>query len=370
MIIGVLGAGQLGRMLALAGYPLGLRLRFFDPTPDAAAGEIAPLMTGSYEDHSALQEFAKGLDAVTYEFENVPVEAARALGQWVPVLPGPRALEVAQDRLVEKEFFRSVGVEPAPYRQVDSPSDAQAAVEELGLPCILKTRRGGYDGKGQVVLRADFYAADAWQEIGGVPAVMEGFVPFRRELSLLSVRSATGEVRCWPLVENEHRDGILHLSRCPARESTDGLQSQANAHARAVLEGLDYVGVLALEFFELEGRLLVNEMAPRVHNSGHWTIEGAQCSQFENHLRAVAGLPLGSTELRGYSAMLNLVGDTPPTAELAVCEGLHVHLYGKDPRPGRKLGHVGICTSTAAEREAIIERAESLLRKSSASVSA
>jgi 5-(carboxyamino)imidazole ribonucleotide synthase len=326
LIIGVLGAGQLGRMLALAGYPLGLRLRFFDPTPDAAAGEIAPLMTGSYNDHAALQEFAKGLDAVTYEFENVPVEAARALGQWVPVLPGPRALEVAQDRLVEKDFFRSVGVEPAPYRQVDSPSDAQ-------------------------------------------PAVMEGFVPFRRELSLLSVRSATGEVRCWPLVENEHRDGILHLSRCPARESTDGLQEQANAHARAVLEGLDYVGVLALEFFELEGRLLVNEMAPRVHNSGHWTIEGAQCSQFENHLRAVAGLPLGSTELRGYSAMLNLVGDTPPTAELAACEGLHVHLYGKEPRPGRKLGHMGICSSTAAEREAVIERAESLLRKSSASVS-
>ena len=370
MIIGVLGAGQLGRMLALAGYPLGLRLRFFDPTPDAAAGEIAPLMTGSYEDHAALRAFAEGLDAVTYEFENVPVEAARALGQWVPVLPGPRALEVAQDRLVEKDFFRSVGVEPAPYRAADSPADVRTAVSELGLPCILKTRRGGYDGKGQVVLREDFSAEEAWQEIGGVPAVVEGFVPFLRELSLLSVRSAAGEVRCWPLVENEHRDGILHLSRCPARESTDALQSQADAHARAVLEGLDYVGVLALEFFELDGRLLVNEMAPRVHNSGHWTIEGAQCSQFENHLRAVTGLPLGSTGLRGYSAMLNLVGDTPPTAQLAACEGLHVHLYGKEPRPGRKLGHVGICTATPEQREAVIERSERLIRKSGESISA
>lgn len=357
MIVGVLGAGQLGRMLALAGYPLGMRLRFLDPAPDATAGEIAPLVTARYDDHDALARFADGLDVVTYEFENVPVETARALERMVPVRPGPRALEVAQDRLAEKEFFRSVGVEPAPFLPAASLPELEAAVAALGTPCVVKTRRLGYDGKGQVVVRQPSGIRAAWEGVGAAPVVVEAFVPFTRELSLLAVRSVEGDVRCYPLVENEHRGGILHLSRCPARGDTAALQARAERHARAVMETLDYVGVLAIEFFEHEGRLVANEMAPRVHNSGHWSIEGAVCSQFENHLRAVAGLPLGDTGVRGHAAMLNLVGSIPPVRAMAARGGLHIHLYGKEPRPRRKVGHIGICEPTAEAREAAIARA-------------
>lgn len=342
MNVGVLGGGQLGRMLALAGYPLGLRFRFFDPTPDACAGQLAELSVGDYNDRTALERFAAGLDAVTYEFENVPVEAARYLAERLPVYPPPVALEIAQDRLDEKRFFEGIGVGIPPFRAVASRSELTQAVAELGLPAVLKTRREGYDGKGQVVLRAESELDDAWAALGAQQLLLEGFVPFEREVSALGVRGCDGDVRVYPLVENVHRAGILRRSSAPANVF-GRLATDAEAVMRAALHALDYVGVLAIEFFVANGRLLANEMAPRVHNSGHWTIEGAVTSQFENHVRAVAGLPLGDAAARGASRMLNIIGEQPDAATLLAIPGAHLHLYGKTPRPGRKLGHLTLC---------------------------
>jgi 5-(carboxyamino)imidazole ribonucleotide synthase len=340
VIVAVLGGGQLGRMLALAGYPLGLRFRFLDPAPDATAGRVGELVVGDYRDPAALDRVAAGAAAATFEFENVPVDAARALERRVPVRPGPRALEVAQDRVAEKTFFRELGVPTAPFVPVDSRADLDAALERLGVPAVLKTRRLGYDGKGQAVLRSGADAEAAWQRLGGVPLVLEGFVAFRRELSVLAVRGRDGATACYPLVENHHRDGILRLSRAPAPGLTPALQALAEDQAARVLAGLDYVGVLAIELFDVGDGLLANELAPRVHNSGHWTIEGAETSQFENHLRAVLGWPLGATAARGASAMVNLIGAVPEPAALLALAGAHLHLYDKAPAPGRKLGHL------------------------------
>ena len=352
--IGILGGGQLGRMLALAGYPLGLRFRFLDPAAEAPAEQVAERVSGAYEDIVALEQFAPGLDLVTYEFENVPVETARFLAQRLPVLPPPEALEAAQDRVTEKSFFRKAGLSTAPFEAADSRQELATAVGRLGLPAVLKTRRYGYDGKGQFLLREPDDVPRAWEKLGGVPLVLEGFVSFEREVSLLGVRSRTGEVAFYPLVENHHRDGMLRLSLAPAPGLTTELQAEAEDHGRRVLEALNYVGVLAIEFFQVGGdqggRLLANEMAPRVHNSGHWTIEGAETSQFENHLRALLGLPLGSPAARGHSAMLNLIGTIPESAALLALPGAHLHLYGKTPRPGRKLGHL---TLRADEPEAL-----------------
>ena len=342
MTIGVLGGGQLGRMLALAGYPLGLRFRFLDPAPDAPAGHLAEHIASRYDDPAILERFVQGVDLVTYEFENVPVEAARWLAAQVPVLPPPQALETAQDRLNEKQCFQRLDIPTAPFLPVNSRADLDAAVERIGLPAVLKTRRLGYDGKGQAVLHTPDDAPQAWALLGGVPLILEGFVPFDRELSILAVRSRTGSLAFYPLVENHHREGILRLSLAPAPELTPGLQAQAERYAARVLETLDYAGVLAIELFQVGDRLLANEMAPRVHNSGHWTIEGAETSQFENHLRAVLGLPLGSTASRGVSAMLNLIGTVPHRAAVLAHPGAHLHLYGKTPRPGRKLGHIAL----------------------------
>jgi 5-(carboxyamino)imidazole ribonucleotide synthase len=344
--IGILGGGQLGRMLALAGYPLGLRFRFLDPAAEAPAEQVAERVSGAYEDIVALEQFAPGLDLVTYEFENVPVETAHFLAQRLPVFPPAEALEAAQDRVSEKTFFRKAGLATAPFEAVDSRQDLAAAVGRLGLPAVLKTRRYGYDGKGQFLLREPDDVPRAWDKLGGVPLVLEGFVSFEREVSLLGVRSRTGEVAFYPLVENHHTDGMLRLSLAPAPGLTPELQAEGEDHGRRVLEALNYVGVLAIEFFQVAarkgkgGRLLANEMAPRVHNSGHWTIEGAETSQFENHLRAILGLPLGNSAARGHSAMLNLIGTIPETAALLALPGAHLHLYGKTPRPGRKLGHL------------------------------
>jgi 5-(carboxyamino)imidazole ribonucleotide synthase len=340
--IGILGGGQLGYMLALAGYPLGLRFRFLDPSPEAPVGRIAHRATADYDDREALEKFSSGLELVTYEFENVPVGAAKFLAERVPVYPPPVALETAQDRLNEKLLFQKLGILTTEYIAVDAPDDLPVALKKLGLPAVLKTRRMGYDGKGQWILRTDDDVAKIKADLPRVPLILERLVAFTRELSVLAVRSTTGETAFYPLVENHHRSGILRLSLAPPPRADATLQKAAEEAARKVMEALQYVGVLAIEFFECDGRLLANEMAPRVHNSGHWTIEGAITSQFENHLRAVLGLPLGSTAAIGHSAMLNLIGEVPDSAEVLTVADAHIHLYGKSPRPGRKLGHVTV----------------------------
>lgn len=339
-LIGVLGGGQLGRMLALAGYPLGLRFRFLDPAPEAPAGRLAEQIVGGYDDLAALARFAAGVDVVTYEFENVPVAAAERLAGQVPVYPPPGALAVAQDRLAEKTFFQNLDIPTPPFAPVDTRADLDAALVRTGLPAVLKTRRLGYDGKGQFVLRDVSDAAQAWQALGGAPLILEGFVPFDRELSVLAVRGRDGATAFYPPVENHHREGMLRLSLAPAPGLAPEVQAAAESYAARALERLDYVGVLAIELFQVGGALLANEMAPRVHNSGHWTIEGAETSQFENHLRAVLGLPLGATAPIGYAAMLNLIGALPDRRRLLDVPGAHLHLYDKSARPGRKLGHV------------------------------
>jgi len=355
--IGILGGGQLGYMLALAGYPLGLHFRFLDPSPEAPVGRIAQRVTADYGDQAALEKFASGLELVTYEFENVPVEAANFLAERVPVYPPAAALAAAQDRLAEKSLFRKLSIATTEFAAVSNSSELDAAVKTIGLPAVLKTSRMGYDGKGQWILRTAEDVAKAKSEMPLLPLILERFVPFTRELSVLAVRSRNGETAIYPLVENHHRNGILRLSLAPAPRLEAGIQRSAERAAHRVLESLKYVGVLALEFFEHEGELLVNEMAPRVHNSGHWTIEGAVTSQFENHLRAVLGLPLGSAAPAGHCAMLNLIGDLPESAEVLAVPDAHLHLYGKSPRPGRKLGHV---TLRAASPERLALRLSEL----------
>ncbi len=357
MTIGILGGGQLGYMLALAGYPLGLHFRFLDPSPEAPVGRIAQRVTAEYTDQAALEKFASGLELVTYEFENVPVEAARFLAERIPVYPPPAALEAAQDRLAEKDLFRKLGIATTEFAAVANPSELDAAVKALGLPAVLKISRMGYDGKGQWILRTAEDVMKAKSELPPVKLILERFVPFTRELSVLAVRSRNGETAIYPLVENHHRSGILRLSLAPAPRLEADIQRAAERAAHRVLESLKYAGVLALEFFEHQGELLVNEMAPRVHNSGHWTIEGAVTSQFENHLRAVLGLPLGSTGPAGHCAMLNLIGDLPESSEVLAVPDAHLHLYGKSPRPGRKLGHV---TLRAASPERLALRLSEL----------
>ncbi len=361
MIVGVLGAGQLGRMLALAGYPLGLRFRFLDPAPESPASHVTEQVVGDYCDPGALDRFADGLDVVTYEFENVPVEAVRRLALRVPVYPPPVALEVAQDRLQEKRTLNSLGIPTAPWEPVDSPDDLGHALAVLGVPAVLKTRRLGYDGKGQRVIRRPDEADAAWQTLGGVPLALEGYVQFERELSVLGVRSQDGEVRCYPVVENEHRHGVLRRSLAPAPSVTETLQQEAESYVMRIMDQLDYVGVLAVELFEADGNLLANEIAPRVHNSGHWTIEGATTSQFENHVRAVAGLPLGVAAARGCSGMLNVLGTHPDVATVLRVPGAHLHLYGKSARPGRKLGHVTVVAPDRRELASRLAQLETVL---------
>ncbi len=340
MIVGLLGGGQLGRMLALAGYPLGLSFRVLDHSADAPAGKLAELMVTEFDDREALARFASGLDVVTYEFENVPDETVRFLSGLVEVFPPPEALEAAQDRLTEKRFFQKLGIPTPPFAPVDSRDDLDFALQRIGLPAVLKTRRFGYDGKGQFVLRAEEDARRAWNALEGRALLLESFVRFDREISILAVRGKGGETAFYSPVENLHEKGMLRLSLAPAPNMTSELARQGEDYALRVLGALNYTGVLAIEFFEIEGQLYANEMAPRVHNSGHWTIEGAEISQFENHLRAIAGLPLGSTAALGSSAMVNLIGDLPDLAKLASVPGAHIHLYGKAPRENRKLGHV------------------------------
>lgn len=339
MLIGVLGGGQLGRMLALAGVPLGLRFRFLDPSPYAPAGAVGELVVGDLEVGSALEKFSRGLDLATLEFENVPVAAAQWLAERVPLAPSPGALAAGQDRLAEKTLFRVLGIDVPEFMAVDSPEELAEAQRRIGTPLVVKTRRLGYDGKGQVVLRAGDDPVVAWSALGEVPLLAEQFVPFERELSVIACRGRDGEFAAYPLAENVHRGGILRISTAPA-SVTPELESRAVGAIRDIMNRLDYVGVMALEMFEHKGRLLANEIAPRVHNTGHWTIDGAATSQFENHCRAVVGLPLGSCAARERSVMVNLIGALPDPAAVLRIPGARLHLYGKEPRPGRKVGHI------------------------------
>jgi 5-(carboxyamino)imidazole ribonucleotide synthase len=342
-LVAVLGGGQLGRMLALAGIPLGVRFRFLDPSPDATAAALGPLVVGALGDEVALAQVSEGADVVTYEWEGVPAPGARFVASsGRAVLPPPAALEVAQDRVHEKELCRRLGIGTPAFAAVDDRGDLDRAVKELGFPAVLKTRRGGYDGKGQVVLHAADDVERAWSALGPVPLVLEAHVPFDREVSVLAVRDHDGTTSCWPLVENHHAGGILRRSFAPAPGVTEPLQATAEQLVGKLLDELEYVGVLAVELFDLHGELLVNELAPRVHNSGHWTIEGAATSQFENHVRAILRWPLGSTAAAGVSAMVNCIGALPDPRAVLEIPGAHFHDYAKEPRPGRKVGHVTI----------------------------
>jgi 5-(carboxyamino)imidazole ribonucleotide synthase len=341
-LVGIVGGGQLGMMLAEAGAELGIDCVTLDPARDSPASRVAPSIVGEYDDDAALAELATASDVVTYEFENVPVASARFLEERVPVFPPSTSLEVAQDRLLEKTLFEDVGIPVPPFAPVASKEELEEALDVVGVPSVLKTRRLGYDGKGQVRLAVVDEAPDAWRTLGEVPSILESLVPFDRELSILGARGRDGETRLYPLVENVHRDGILRVSTAPAADVSDDLRGTAERHALAVMERLGHVGVLAIELFQVGERLLGNELAPRVHNSGHWTIEGAPTSQFENHLRGICGLPLGSTTPSTYSAMVNLIGSMPDDGSWPPDHPVHVHRYGKQARSGRKLGHVTI----------------------------
>jgi 5-(carboxyamino)imidazole ribonucleotide synthase len=364
-MIGVLGAGQLGRMLALAGYPLALRFRFLDSAHEAPVKDLAEFIRGDFRDDAALDRFAAGMEVVTYEFENVPVEVAEKLSRHVPVYPPPAALQVSQDRLDEKSFFQKLGIPTAPFVPVRARPDLDRALTETGCPAVLKTRRLGYDGKGQCLIRDRAGVEQAWQTLAksskdksDAGLLLEGFVRFDRELSQIAVRGRDGHMVFYPLVENHHAEGMLRLSLAPAPNLTATLETLARDYATRILEALGYVGVLAIELFQQGERLIANEMAPRVHNSGHWTIEGAETSQFENHLRAILGLPLGVADARGPCAMLNLIGDLPEVKTILAHPRAHLHLYGKKPRPGRKIGHITLHADTMEE----VRREVTLLR--------
>ena len=359
MKIGVIGGGQLGRMMALAGTPLGLQFAFLDPAPDACAQALGEHIRADYADQNHLRQLADEVDLVTFEFESVPAETVAFLSQFVPVYPSAEALRIARDRWFEKSMFKELGIPTPAFADIQSQADLNAAVAQIGLPAVMKTRTLGYDGKGQKVLRTADDVAGAFAELGSVPCLLEGFVPFSGEVSLVTVRGRDGETRCYPLVHNTHVDGILRLS---IASTAHPLQALAEDYARRVLEKLDYVGVLAFEFFEVDGGLKANEIAPRVHNSGHWTIEGAECSQFENHLRAVAGLPLGSTAKLGESAMVNFIGEVPPMAVLAAIGDCHPHHYGKAFKAGRKVGHATVRSADMASLRARVAEVEALLR--------
>jgi 5-(carboxyamino)imidazole ribonucleotide synthase len=371
-VIAVLGAGQLGRMLALAGIPLGESFAFVHPQESASVRGLGQLVVAGYDDRARLGEIAARARVVTYEFESIPAEPVRWLAERAVVHPPPRALEVSQDRLLEKTFFGSLGIPTAEFAQVDDEASLEAAVAKIGLPAYLKTRRGGYDGKGQARLSTARDVAAAWRLLGGgAPLILEKHVAFEREVSILAVRAASGEVRVYPLVQNHHEGGILRTSYAPAPTPDAArallLEAKAKDYAVRVLEELRYVGVLAIELFQSGDDLLANEMAPRVHNSGHWSIEGAQTSQFENHVRAILGMPLGATDAVGFSAMVNLIGALPSREDVLAIPGAHLHLYGKEPKPGRKVGHVTVRASSRAELDERVARVSRLVQGSSTS---
>jgi 5-(carboxyamino)imidazole ribonucleotide synthase len=349
MTVGIVGAGQLGRMMALAGYPLGLDFLFLDPAERPPASRLAPVLKSAFNNSASLASLAARCEVVTIDWENVSVEALRELGRKTRVRPPPAAIAAAQDRASEKRLFEKLGIATTRWRAVSSRRQLDAAVRDIGLPGILKTRRMGYDGKGQALLRTSADAQRAWAELGQVPLLYEELVPFDLEVSVIGVRGHDGRCQVYPLNHNLHSGGILRLTRAPCGDAR--LERLARKQVLKVLKQLRYVGVLTIEFFVCKGRLVANEMAPRVHNSGHWTIEGAVTSQFENHLRAILGLPLGDTRARGHSAMINLIGTMPDRSRLLRHPGVHLHDYGKEPRPGRKLGHLTVVEQDSARCE-------------------
>jgi len=349
MTVGIVGAGQLGRMMALAGYPLGLEFLFLDKDRRTPGGQVAPILEGELTDRKLLGELTGRCEVVTFDWENIPVDALENLPGAARIAPPLRALAAAQDRLSEKRTFELLGIPTTRYASVDSRAALETAVKAIGLPGVLKTRRLGYDGKGQFVLRTPADLDAAWAALGAAPLLYENLVPFEREVSIIAVRGLDGAIAFYPLNLNVHREGILRLTRAPYGNAA--LARQAQRSARRLLEHFNYVGVLTIEFFVARGRLIANEMAPRVHNSGHWTIEGAETSQFENHVRAVTGMPLGSTRARGHSAMINLIGALPERDALLREPGQHWHDYGKTARPGRKLGHITLAETTARTRD-------------------
>lgn len=353
--VGILGAGQLARMLAQAGRSLGLEFIFLDPAKDACAAEYGEHICAGWDEEAALEELGRRADVVTFDFENVPESSASLIESLCPVYPPPRALFESQDRLREKTMMQSLGIPVAPFHPVSSRPELLAAVEAIGLPCVLKTRRFGYDGKGQAVLRFQEDLERAWQQLGSSELICEGFVSFQAECSIIAARDGEGHTVFWPLTRNLHRAGILSISTAPV--FGDGLQVQAENMIRKLLDHLGYTGVMALELFLAGDRLLANEFAPRVHNSGHWTIDGARTSQFENHLRAICGLPLGETGIEFRSLMFNLLGKMPDIAAQtssgsAASGSIHWHDYHKTPREKRKIGHVTVTANTAASLRA------------------
>ena len=359
MTVGIVGAGQLGRMLALAGYPLGLDFLCLDPAREAPAGAVAPLLHGEFTDPRPLARLARACEVITFDWENVSVAALAAAARRHPtrICPPLAALATGQDRLAEKRLFERLQIPTTRWRAVSSRATLARAVAAVGLPGVLKTRRLGYDGKGQALIRTPADLEHAWARLGHVPLLYEEWVPFDCEVSIIGARSVRGQMAIYPLCGNVHGDGILRLTCAPFGPAA--WQRRAARYLERLLAHFRYSGILTIEFFVRGGRLIANEMAPRVHNSGHWTIEGAVTSQFENHLRAILDLPLGATYARGYSAMVNLIGRLPPRASLLALQGVHLHDYGKRPRPGRKVGHCTVVEPTAARRDA---RARQLLK--------
>jgi 5-(carboxyamino)imidazole ribonucleotide synthase len=358
--VGIVGAGQLGRMLALAGYPLGLNCVFLDRSAAAPAAQVAPILTGDLEDAAQLTALASCTDVLTFDWENISGSALAPLEKLTRIRPPRAALEASQDRLAEKALFSKLRIPVAAHAAVDDKEQLLLAIRKLGLPGVLKTRRLGYDGKGQCVLRSPAQIEEAWGLIGGPGLIYEKFQEFSRELSIVGARSATGQTVFYPLSANVHGGGILHYSIAPFTSGT--LERSARTYLKRVMNALAYVGVLTIEFFVVKGRLVANEMAPRVHNSGHWTIEGCVTSQFENHLRAICDLPLGSTRALGHTAMVNFLGKMPDRRRLLNFDGLAYHDYGKEPRPGRKLGHCTILKRRAAERNSALADALKLVQ--------
>jgi 5-(carboxyamino)imidazole ribonucleotide synthase len=349
--IGIIGGGQLGQMLGFAARKLGIECRFVDPTENPPASACGKVIRGNFDDPVALVALADTCDVITYEFENVPVDSLLHIEGIAPVYPPAEALRHSQDRLDEKRLFEALDIPLPGYYAIDTRDDLDDAKEKLGLPMVIKTRRLGYDGKGQFVARKSSDLDTAWAELGGQALIAEQWVPFDYEVSCIGVRSVGGEVAIYPLSGNSHVDGILRVSKSPVDEPD--LTEVASAYVRRLLDHLDYVGVLALELFVVGDELLANEFAPRVHNSGHWSIEGAETSQFENHLRAITDQPLGSTASTGHSGMVNLIGEIPSIALSP--HTFHLHDYGKKPRPGRKLGHITVVTDSAAKRNQLID---------------
>lgn len=351
MRIGIIGAGQLGQMLGHAARDLGIECVFVDPSDSPPAAECGDVIQRPFDDAEALAELAASCDVITYEFENVPVEALQAIDGDVPIYPPAAALRQAQDRLDEKQLFDELGIPLPGYRAIDTRADMEAAVDELGLPIVIKTRRLGYDGKGQFVIREHDDIDEAWMTLGSSPLIAEQWVPFDYEVSCIGARNVDGDIVIYPLSRNVHEGGILRTSKSPV--DAPELAKRAEDYMRRMLSHLDYVGVLALELFVCGDDLLANEFAPRVHNSGHWTIEGSTTSQFENHLRAVLNNPLGSTGGLGHAGMVNLIGEIPDAAR-HLDHGV-LHDYGKSARPGRKLGHITVTADTAEERDKYVD---------------